>query len=381
MAARVGISRVTDITRLDRVGVPVCASIRPGARAGSLCVNAGKGLVPLEAKVGVYMEAIEFACAELGNSHVRPLQATARDILDGRTRPEAILDFCPVVGASIELNAPLMCVEAEELVSSGHCLIPSELVFHPYDPALGSSYFGSSTNGLSSGNSVLEASVHALSEVIERDVRSFHSIKDTSAIVKLGSLPISLARVLRDVSAANLIIFVRYLDNVFQLPCFATTVADEGSTDPIYVSGGYACHPSKEIAVTRSICEALQSRLSFIHGAREDLVDHYARFAGMDSRKRADYARDLVAQVSTAHSSLEFAEIPDCEGALDSIESSLDILVSSLRSAGMRKICRVTFTTPQDPLQVIRMVVPGLEFFTAAAPRFGLRLSEYVRES
>ena len=61
MARGLGISRVTDITRLDRVGVPVYVSIRPGAQPGSLCVNAGKGMHPLEAQVGAYMEAIEFA--------------------------------------------------------------------------------------------------------------------------------------------------------------------------------------------------------------------------------------------------------------------------------------------------------------------------------
>jgi len=66
VAPSLGITRVTDITRLDRVGVPVYASIRPTAAPGSLCVNAGKGLHPIEAEVGAYMEAIEFALAEPG---------------------------------------------------------------------------------------------------------------------------------------------------------------------------------------------------------------------------------------------------------------------------------------------------------------------------
>ena len=61
-------TRVTDITRLDWAGVPVYASIRPEAYPGSLCVNAGKGVTPLEAQVGAYMEAIEYAFAEYGRS-------------------------------------------------------------------------------------------------------------------------------------------------------------------------------------------------------------------------------------------------------------------------------------------------------------------------
>jgi ribosomal protein S12 methylthiotransferase accessory factor len=87
-AGPLGITRVTDITRLDRAGIPVYASIRPGAAAGSLCVNAGKGLRPIEAEVGAYMEAIEFALAEPGASHVTTVRATARDVLDGRHGPE-----------------------------------------------------------------------------------------------------------------------------------------------------------------------------------------------------------------------------------------------------------------------------------------------------
>src|SRR5262249_22585260 len=84
-ARALGITRVTDVTRLDRVGVPVYASIRPTAAPGSLCVNAGKGLHAQEAEVGAYMEAIEFALAEPGASGVggvggvKVIRATARD--------------------------------------------------------------------------------------------------------------------------------------------------------------------------------------------------------------------------------------------------------------------------------------------------------------
>ena len=42
----------------------------PTAAPGSLCVNAGKGLRSIEAEVGAYMEAIEFALAEPGASNV-----------------------------------------------------------------------------------------------------------------------------------------------------------------------------------------------------------------------------------------------------------------------------------------------------------------------
>ena len=52
-----GISRVTDITRLDRLGLPVHASVRPRGR--TLRVHAGKGMLVDEARVGALMEAVE----------------------------------------------------------------------------------------------------------------------------------------------------------------------------------------------------------------------------------------------------------------------------------------------------------------------------------
>ena len=62
LMSELGISRVMDITRMDRLGLPVFASVRP--RGARLRVHAGKGIRPEEAEVGALMEAVEFAVAE-----------------------------------------------------------------------------------------------------------------------------------------------------------------------------------------------------------------------------------------------------------------------------------------------------------------------------
>ena len=67
IAQSVGISRVTEVTYLDRIGIPVFVAIRPDAQPRSVCVSAGKGLTAADARIGAYMEAIELAWAE----HVR----------------------------------------------------------------------------------------------------------------------------------------------------------------------------------------------------------------------------------------------------------------------------------------------------------------------
>ena len=57
-----GITRIADLTRLDRVGLPVVQCVRPNAR--SLSVSQGKGLDLISAKVSALMESIETFHAE-----------------------------------------------------------------------------------------------------------------------------------------------------------------------------------------------------------------------------------------------------------------------------------------------------------------------------
>ncbi len=51
-----GITRVADITSLDRIGIPVFSSIRPMAAKGAISVYNGKGATPAEARVSAMIE-------------------------------------------------------------------------------------------------------------------------------------------------------------------------------------------------------------------------------------------------------------------------------------------------------------------------------------
>jgi ribosomal protein S12 methylthiotransferase accessory factor len=60
--ARMGITRIANVTGLDRIGVPVVMVCRPNAR--SLAVSQGKGLTLDAAKASGVMEALELDHAE-----------------------------------------------------------------------------------------------------------------------------------------------------------------------------------------------------------------------------------------------------------------------------------------------------------------------------
>jgi ribosomal protein S12 methylthiotransferase accessory factor len=380
LAPRLGISRVTDITRLDRVGVPVFASIRPTAQPGSLCVNAGKGLRAAEARVGAYMEAIEFAYAEYNRARLKVRRVPARAVYEGAARPDSILDFCPLIDAEIPLDDPLPCVEAEDVRTREKLFVPAELIFLPFPEELGGAeYFGSGSSGLCSGNSLLEATIHGIAEVIERDVISFLSVDDRSSLVKPRSLP-PLEGVAEKLSAAGLELHVRHAPNVFNIPFFMAHVSEPDPTNPAFVNGGFGCHPSRRIAFTRAVCEALQSRLSFIHGGRDDLIERYRRFDGWSWQERADHAASLRARAARADPSIRFEEIHDYGEEAATLESALELLLSLLAQNGFARVLRVAYTKPRAALQVLRVIVPRLEQFNETTPRLGLRLRDYVRD-
>jgi ribosomal protein S12 methylthiotransferase accessory factor len=149
--------------------------------------------------------------------------------------------------------------------------------------------------------------------------------------------------------------------------------------NPIYVSVGYGCHPLKEIALTRAVCEALQSRLSFIHGGRDDLVNRYERFKRTSSKGRARYADQLLGKVSRNGSSIPFGRIPDHSHEATDLTSALNVLMDTLARNGFKHVLRVVYTPPQLSLQVLRILVPRLECFTETTARVGVRLRDYVK--
>jgi len=229
----------------------------------------------------------------------------------GRARPDAVLDFCPAMGMEVALDEEMACVEAEDIVTGERLLVPAELVFLPAPPHFGARYFGSNSNGLASGNTVLEATVHALAEVVERDVCSFHSLDDRSALVEPASLPPPVSDIARSLAPKGLELHVRHLKNAFGLPLFSAAVAEPEGLDPVYVSAGFGCHPSRQIAVVRAVCEAFQSRLSFIHGGRDDLTERSEHFEGWTAKRRARYASRLLAKFKGGRRRVRFEETDD----------------------------------------------------------------------
>ena len=378
IAAQLGISRVTEITRLDRVGVPVFVAVRPDAQIGSLCVSAGKWLTAAEARIGAYMEAIELAWAEYGRADIPVFHARCGDVLDGATRPGAILDFCPTWGQYLDGDADMLCVWADDIAGGPRMQIPAETVFHPLPPRLsGVRYFGTGSNGLASGNSVLEATVHALCEVIERDITSFHNARDASRLIRPDTLPDPARELLAQLDAGDFQLVVRGLPNPFGLPCFMAVSFDRGQPDVTLRGDG--CHPVRSIALLRAITETIQSRLSLIHGGRDDLANVHRPFRTLTDDERAALYAQVLGDLQRDPQPLSYGDVPDCAAAAPDLTTALSLLLSRLAAIGLSRVLRVVYTPPDYPVQVVRILVPGLECYSRDTHRIGPRLRGYLR--
>src|SRR5688572_19876988 len=160
---RAQITRIADLTGLDTLGVPVFTAIRPMGL--SLSTQQGKGATPLAAKVSALMESLETWSAEhielpIVHGSYRKLRDRAVDVRQlARSRKK------------LDLDARWAWLEGRDLVRDAPVLVPREAV------TLDATFtraptFDISSNGIASGNVLVEAIVHGLCEVIERDAEA-----------------------------------------------------------------------------------------------------------------------------------------------------------------------------------------------------------------
>jgi len=166
----VGMMSFWNATSVDRIGIPVftCDRVRPD---GSKTSHTGKGVSPIQAQVSITMEAIERYCSEFMEEYREKLIAgsyhqlrTQFNVLDPETM---ILSYNGNYHPDREIN----WVWGYDLLREEEILVPACAVYHPYheDKAF---LFATHTNGIAAGNTMEEAVIHGLAEVIERDAWS-----------------------------------------------------------------------------------------------------------------------------------------------------------------------------------------------------------------
>ncbi len=186
----------------------------------------------------------------------------------GRTISTASEDLPWVEGLDLFARQPFWVPEA---IASLYC----------DDEAGTTDRFWQSTDGLASGNTLLEAINHGLNERIERDavaLASFLSADDIAerrvGVDAFGDDVLSdLAPRIR---AAGLRLSLFDVTSDLGVPVFLAVVAPGEGSDPsgwslLDAASGSGAHPLPVRAALRAVTEAAQSRLTNISGARDDI--------------------------------------------------------------------------------------------------------------
>lgn len=266
MLGRFGITRVADITRLDEIGLPVHVAYRPTGR--TLAVSIGTGATSVQSRVSAVMESIEAWHAEnprLGIAQRSP--ASGLDLpYDVRCLPREERSL-------LTREVVLDWVQGRGLLTGAPYLVPYDTIYLDYSPRRSWAHvlFRPSSNGLASGNTKSEATLHALFELIERDCITGYTGPDAPEFDRVDPGTAAAAETRAVVAAlrrAGCRMEVVDIANGIGLPCYAATI---WSAAVPLVCGGFGCHLDPDIAVGRALTEAAQSRLCAVSGARDDI--------------------------------------------------------------------------------------------------------------
>ena len=292
-----GISRLARQTGLDVIGIPCWAAVRPNAR--TLAVNMGKGADDDAAMASAIMEAVEYAIAEAPEAPA--IVTTAAQLRDeGR----AVFDIAPWLPPKEPLPADLELawLEGADLFSGAPVYAPRDAVMIGGAETLAA--ISQSTNGLASGNTLEEATFHALCELIERDATTLWIFKSDGAAAATEIAAAAFADPLVDdlvaqVKRAGLRLTLFDQTTNIGLPVIFALLAprDQPATRYFDLAAGCGCHPIAVRAAIRAITEAAQTRVSNIAGGRDDFdpAEYHQRLsASLQSLAtlRADVPRD-----------------------------------------------------------------------------------------
>ncbi len=350
---QLGVTRLGDITDLDLIGIPVWSASRPNSRG--LSQTQGKGLTELAAKTSAVMEAAEHYYAETADQNLETVRGTLIEF-SGDAVPLDKVSMCD--NQQLDSRRERLWCRGRSLINDSPCLAPYELVGldfrinSPWDRRA----FRSSTIGLGAGRTKAEATAHALLEIVENSATvlldSFGPLKP---LMKSICDPVGI-----DPSLDEAILRVRHMGfethfaaipcrvgfpviGAFVYPVSATTRSASSRT-----FAGYACRPNVRNAALSALLEAVQSRLTDIAGARDDIdpTQYEGSYEQPKFEQKSGQSLETIQMIS---------EIPEEPGAL------LAVVLEQLQRYGVGDIYVFELSPQNTGYFVVRVLVPDLD--------------------
>jgi len=377
-----GITRITEITHLDRVKIPVFSSIRPTAQSGGVSVYAGKGATVEQARASAMMEGFERYSAEKQDIDQEKISISAYNEIknDSVLNPRDLLLPKSFENQNIEMQK-LEWIEAEEIISESPILVPANAVFHPYIPnreikPSAMAMFKGNTNGLASGNVIEEAVLHGIFEVVERDAWSiFELTKRNKKQIDLDTIENeTVNELVEKFTSQGIKIKLMDITADLKIPTIVASADDTVLKDAALLTLGVGTHLNPEIAAIRALSEVAQSRATQIHGTREDTVRaDFMRKAGYENMKRTN--KDYFVEED------EKINLSDIENKITgSIKRDIEVSIEEVQKAGLDKVIYYDLTREEIGVNVARVIIPKAELYCLDEERLGNRALEYDRK-
>ncbi|WP_205926059.1 YcaO-like family protein [Rhizobium sp. P38BS-XIX] len=348
-----GITRLARLTDLDRLGIPVWQAVSPNAR--SIVIHNGKGIADIDAKVSAAMEALERATA--GMPALDDLTSNrARLIADGH-RVDALPALIAAGQADIADDENIDWVETHDLIAGHAVWVPLDAV--KLDRTVSNPRFWQSSDGLASGNTVIEATLHGLLERIERDATVLWNVSSLKQRMETCLDPASfddpiVTELMARIENAGLMLRLFDITSDIDVPVVLALLgpADIGTTSRSYryfdVTLGCGAHPSPLRAAIRAITEAAQSRLTFISGGRDDI----------DPKS---FLQELPRDVGACFQAHPKRTVTPRAALPSGAEALLQLTIDRLKSAGIGSAMALRLSSGSLPFAVAKILVPQLE--------------------
>lgn len=394
LARALGVTRLADITGLDRVGIPTWSAVVPQSD-DIFSVYNGKGLRHVDARAGALMEAIERQTAL--KTRLPVVEGSFQDLRQYR----AILDpkeLKEVLAPDYSETRSYSWVVGRDLLADRDVLVPAAFAGYLWKDLPHPSCFAfNSTNGLSAGNVREEAIVQALCEVIERDAWTLaevgahllpwvrHRIAAPASLASAEDdyelfpcIDLDDEPALHLFERAGLHPILHDITSDTGIPTVFAAVADETVPGYPMVHCGVGTHPDAQVAARRALTEAAQSRCVDIQGVREDIepFDAPPTTLNMHTRRvRTVNRRQWHLGESKVRRRL--SDLPSVSH--DDLQQDLDHILSRLRACDFSQVIVVDFTPPGAPFAVVRVIVPELETWSLTQGPLGRRALEFWR--
>ena len=352
-----GITRSASVTHLDTFGIPVWVSVRPGGQV--LQISNGKGVSDASAQVSALMEACELHLAE----NPRPERLWHGSMAQlAKIKPDARVvlpeDLPCALGHYFSPDFIGEWTSGTDLGTGGQVWVPSSVVYFFRRPSL----FETSSNGLASGNTQAEAQLHALYELIERDAmcalgeQGRLKLRERGQVIDPDSVTFPVARLILDRCAekGTRVVLMKLPAPVAVSAIWAVFLNERTVSTRSLVNTGWGAHDNPEVALTRALTEAAQSRLAKIHGARDDIRLRVG--APKDSR-----AYRVLESLTPDISWKQVEEWPrlDLPAAP---EAAVPRLVDELIRKGKGPVYDFDLGKPETRLYCARIIAPSLAF-------------------